>query len=311
MLAAPINARVLQALARERKSLMDLRRETGCPAQTTMRGCLRTLNEIGVVTRRRRDDFPGRLDFELTEPGRDLLVVAEVLRAWLDASPEGAVEPGSTAAKSMVKALVEGWDTNMMRALAARPLSLTELDGLISGLSYPSLERRLTAMRLAGQVEKTAGRGGGTPYAVTDWLRRAVAPLAAGARWEREHLRDLVAPVGPRDVETAFLLTVPMLRLPVHFTGSCRLAMEVGNGEGQGSAGVVARVEEGRIARCVTRLEGDTDAWASGPAHAWMTAVIEGNTRGLEFGGDRHLAAGLTEGLHEELFEPGDRAAVA
>ncbi len=40
----------------------------------------------------------------------------------------------------------------MLRALAAGSLSLTELDRLIGALSYPSLERRLVAMRLAGLV---------------------------------------------------------------------------------------------------------------------------------------------------------------
>ena len=60
-----------------------------------------------------------------------------------DNAPEGPLALGSSTAKSAIKALVEGWGTNMIRALAARPLSLTELNGLISGLSYPSLERRL------------------------------------------------------------------------------------------------------------------------------------------------------------------------
>ena len=51
----------------------------------------------------------------------------------------------------------------MMRALAARPLSLTELDSLISDLSYPALERRLSSMRIAGLVEAQPSQRGRRP----------------------------------------------------------------------------------------------------------------------------------------------------
>jgi DNA-binding HxlR family transcriptional regulator len=302
LLAIPINVHVLQALAEGPKSLIDLRREIGSPPQTTLRGYLRALDETGVVTRSRRDDFASGLDFELTGRGRDLLAVTDALRVWLATAPDGPLQPGTSSAKSVVKALVEGWGTNMMRALAARPLSLTELDSLITGLSYPSLERRLAAMRLAGQVEKMPGRGGGTPYVVTEWLRRAVAPLAAATRWERQHLREDAAPLGHRDVEAAFLLAMPMLRLPGEMSGSCRMAVELGNGDGHDRAGVTGEVEGGRITQCVARLETGPDAWASGPAQAWLGAVIDHDTIGLDLGGDSHLAGAVIEGLHGALF---------
>lgn len=302
LLATPINVHVLEALAARPRSLMDLRRETGSPPQATMRSYLRTLDETGVVRRQRREGFPGSLDIELTGSGRDLLSVTGALRVWLAAAPEGPLRPGSTAAKSAVKALVEGWSTTMMRALAAGPLSLTELDSLIAAVSYPSLERRLAAMRLAGQVEKTPGRGKGTPYAVTEWLRRAVAPLCAAARWERRHLGQLAAPIGYRDVEAALLLAVPMLRLPGDVSGSCRLAVQLRNRDGHGLAGVMVSVEEGRITQCIARLEGRPDAWATGPAQAWLAGMIERDFKGLELGGDCRLATELVEGLHGVLF---------
>jgi DNA-binding HxlR family transcriptional regulator len=309
LLAIPINVHILEALAKQPKSLMDLRRETGSPPQATMRGYLRTLDKTGVVTRRRRDVFPGSLDLELTASGRELLKVTEAMRVWLSAAPEGPLQLGSAAAKSAIKALVEGWATNMLRAIAGRPLSLTELDSLIPGLSYPSLERRLAAMRLAGQVQKMPGRGRGTPYTVTGWLRRAVAPLSAAARWERQHLGERAAPIVYRDVEAAFLLAVPMLRLPTEVTGSCRMAVQLRNGDGHGVGGVMVTVEEGRIAQCIARLEGHPDTWANGSATAWLAAVIEGDTRGLEIGGDTRLATELIGGLHGVLFGAGDSSA--
>ena len=95
--------------------------------------------------------------------GRELLEVAERLELWLAQAPDGPISLESGAAKGAVKALVDGWGSTMMRALAARPLSLTELDGIIADLSYPALERRLSSMRMAGLVEAAAEQGLGHP----------------------------------------------------------------------------------------------------------------------------------------------------
>jgi DNA-binding HxlR family transcriptional regulator len=302
LLSTPLNVHVLQALAEGPRSLIDLRREAGSPPQTTMRGHLRTLTETGILVRRRRNDFPGSLDFELTAVGRELWTVGRVLDGWLRAAPEGPLPLGSNAAKSAVKALIEGWATSMVRALAARPLSLTELNGLISGLSYPSLERRLGAMRLAGQIRRTPVRGRGTPYAVTDWLRRAIAPLGAAARWERLHAAAETEPIKRLDAEAAFLLAIPLLELPEEASGACRLAVEVGPTQGEQLAGVVVEVHEGRLVSCVANVQGQADAWASGSAQGWLRAVIEQDTERLEVGGNCQLAQALVEGLHGALF---------
>lgn len=306
LLAVPLNVSILGALADEPKRLMDLRRETGSPPQTTLRKHLRGLTEIGVLEKRRREAFPGVLEYQLGSAGPDLLEVNEVLAAWLMEAPDGPLGPGDHAAKGTITALIEGWGTQMLRALAARPLSLTELDDLISGISYPSLERRLAAMRLAGLVEAVPGEGRGTPYTVTEWSRRAVGPITAAACWEQRHLRDLhgeVRSLGKQDVEAAFLLAVPMLRLPADLSGACRLSMEVQNGNGPTFAGVLVDVEEGRIASCGSRLEGDAAAWASGSAPAWLRAVITHDTGSLEVGGDLQLARGFLDDLHGALFQ--------
>lgn len=303
MLATPINVYVLQALAEGPRSLVDLRREAGSPPQTTMRGHLRTLAQTDVLVRRRRNDFPGSLDFELTPVGHELWAVAQVVNAWLRAAPEGPLTLGSGAARSAVKALVEGWGTSMVRALAARPLSLTELNGLISGLSYPSLERRLGAMRLAGLIERIPGRGRGTPYTVTGWMRQAIAPLGVAARWERLHAATETVPIKRLDAEAAFLLVIPLLRLPADLSGSCRLAVEVGSANGaERLAGVLVGVEEGRIVSCVASVRGHADAWVSGSSPAWLRAVIEQDAELLEMGGDCALAQALLDGLHGTLF---------
>jgi DNA-binding HxlR family transcriptional regulator len=302
LLSTPLNVHVLQALAEGPRTLTDLRREAGSPPQTTMRGHLRALTETGVLIRRRQNDFPGSLDFELTPVGQELWAVARILEAWLRASPQEPLSLGTSAAKSAVKALVEGWDTSIVRALAARPLSLTELNGLISGLSYPSLERRLVAMRLAGQIERTPGPGRGTPYGVTDWLRRAIAPLGAAARWERDHAPAVTPPVRRLDAEAAFLLAIPLLQLSEDVSGACRLAVELGSANGERLAGVLVEVREGKVVSCVAKVQGHADAWASGSAPAWLRAVIEQDLERLEMGGDCKLTRALLDGLHGTLF---------
>jgi DNA-binding HxlR family transcriptional regulator len=300
LLATPLNVAILQSLAAGPLTLMDLRRATGSPSQTTLRNNLRSLTELGAIHKRHRNDFPGPIDYELTKSGRDLLEVANVLAMWLSASPHGSVPLGSTAAKSAINAFLDGWSTSMLRALAARPLSLTELDSLIAGVSYPSLERRLGAMRLAGQVEKRRTGGRGTPYAVTDWLRAAIAPLVAAVSWERRHASQLVNPVTSRDVEGTFLLVLPSVRLPEEFSGRCRLAVEMA--EPGRLVGVLAEVERGKVIACTSRLHGTPNAWAVGSVHAWLQAVIERDPARLDLGGARDFAGALIDGLSQTFF---------
>lgn len=304
MLSMPLNVHALQALE-EPTSLLDLRRAVGSPPQTTIRGHLRNLSEIGAIERVRRSDFPLSVDYALADPGRELLGVARVLQRWLDESPEGPLALGDRAAKSAVKALVDGWSAGIVRALAARPLSLTALNTLITGLNYPSLERRLAAMRLAGQIEASPCKGRGTPYRGTEWLGRAVGPLAAAARWERDHVAARTTPISRIDVEAAFLLTVPMMRLSPDVSGTCRMAVEMrGAGGGKSSVvGVLVSVEEGRVASCVSRLQGLADGWASGTANAWMDAVGGREVEALEVGGDCELVRDLVDGLGGALFK--------
>jgi DNA-binding HxlR family transcriptional regulator len=307
LLSVPLNVHVLTALAEEPKSLIDLRRAVGSPPQTTMRGHMRELTRLGVLERRRHADFPGTVDFELGPAGRDLIGVVHVLQSWLSSAPYGPLQPGSVAARSAIKALAEGWSSSIVRALAAQPLSLTELNQLISSLNYPSLERRLSALRLTGQIEPCPNGGRSTPYVATDWLRRAIAPLAAAARWERKHAPEESAPIGRLDIESAFLLSVPMLRISPELSGACRLAVYSGGGGEHRLAGVVARIKEGRVVSCTSRLEGDADAWATGSAAAWLRAVMERAADHLEVGGDTALAAELISGLPGALFSVRER----
>ncbi len=304
LLAAPLNVSILTTLAREPATLAELRQAVGAPPQTTVRKHLAALADAGIVSRERRGGVPGTATFELCRPGRDLVGVSRLLDAWLAAAPAGSVELGSVAAKSAIKALVEGWSTTLLRALAARPFSLTQLDALISGISYPSLERRLLAMRMTGQVEAASSSGRGTPYAVTDWLRRAVAPLVSAACWERRHLPERTVPITRIDIETAFLLAVPTMELDADLSGVCQLAVESTGGGERRRVGVLAGIEEGRVAYCRARLEGEATGWAIGSVNAWFRSIGDSRFHDLEAGGDRELVSAVVAGLHSSLAKP-------
>jgi DNA-binding HxlR family transcriptional regulator len=305
LLSIPLNVHILRALEDGPLGATELRRAAGSPPETTLRRYVRSLSEVGALERRRDQGFSASVDHELTDAGRDLLAAADVLQRWLGECPEGPVALGSTAAKSFVKALVDAWSTNIVRALAARPLSLTELNRLLPAINYPSLERKLAAMKHAGLAEICEGNGRGTPYGPSGWLRCSAAPLAAAAAWERRHLPGEKPSIGKVDIEAALLLTVPPLRLPEELSGRCRLVFEI---RAQGSlelAGIVAEVEEGEVTRCTSRLDGWADAWISGTPPAWLERLLQDRPGGLEIGGDAELAESLLAGLQRTQVKVG------
>jgi DNA-binding HxlR family transcriptional regulator len=300
-----LNGLVLRALADGPMRLAELRREVGGPAQTTLRGNLASLIEIGVLARRGRDGKPSVLENELTPLGRELLRVGDALEQWLARAPAGPIAFESAAGKAAIKALVGGWNSTVVRALAARPLTLTELDRLIDSFTYPALERRLGAMRLAEQIEPSPnGDRKRRPYTVTSWLREAIGPLVAAARCERRHIADHTAPIARIDVEAAFLLAAPLLRLTNGAAGFCQLMVQAGgNGAGPARApGAQFEVENRRVTSCVARVEAQPSTWVSGSATAWLDAMIEREAELLDFGGDVDLGREIVYGLHDGLF---------
>jgi DNA-binding HxlR family transcriptional regulator len=303
VLATPLNFQILQALAERPMRLAELRKRTGLPAQTTLRGHLASLADTGVLTKRPTQQMPYAVENELTPMGLELLEVAGQLELWLGQAPDGPISLESGAAKGAVKALIDGWGSTMMCALAADPRSLTELDSLISNLSYPALERRLSSMRIAGLVEAQPSRGTGTPYAVTDWARRGVGPLAAASRCELIHMGQDVAPLTEVDIEAALLLATPLVGLSGDVAGSCQLEVEASPGLVPRPTGVQVTFERGKVVSCVSRLEARPTAYAVGPAVKWFNAVRHGEIGQLRFGGSRRFAEDVVSGLHATFVQ--------
>jgi DNA-binding HxlR family transcriptional regulator len=303
LLARALYGAILRALTDGPMRLTELRSAAGGPAQTTLRGSLGLLAEIGALDRQRANGRANALRNTLTPVGRELIFVVETLEEWLDCAPRGPVRLDSEAGKATIRALVSGWDSTMLRALAARTLSLTELDNLINAVSYPSLERRLGAMRLAGQIKALRkGSVGGTPYAVTGWLRQGMAPLIAAARCERRHMQEATAPLTRIDVETILLLAAPLLSLPPQVSGTCQLVAHGGPGTSW-SAGVHLSFEGGKLAACTSQLRPDPGSSVEGPANAWLEALVEEGGEGLlEVGGRGAIGLEAVGGLRRALF---------
>jgi DNA-binding HxlR family transcriptional regulator len=302
LFSTALNGLVLSSLAKGPKRLAELRRQVGGPAQTTLRGNLRTLIGIGALEKRRSNGNGGMVDHALTPAGAELLRVANGLDAWLSCAPDGPVRIDSETGKATVKALVGGWESTMLRALAAGPFSLTELDNLITAFSYPSLERRLGAMRLVGCVTPVEGNGGGTPYEVTDWLRRGMAPLLAAVRCERRHLAGDTAPLTRLDVETILLLSAPLVSFESTAAGTSQLCVFAGNGSQRRLAGVSLTVDGGRLAKISSNLESRPPSLVRGSAADWLDALVEGDTGRLEVRGEDSLTHAFVDSLHTALF---------
>lgn len=302
LLSTPLNLNVLQALSDRPMRLAELRQVTGLPAQTTLRGHLGGLEELGAVAKRPTQQMPYAVENELTPMGNELLDVARSLEVWLRYAPKGPISLESGTARGVVKAFVDGWGSTIVRNLATRPMSLTELDREIVDLSYPALERRLSSMRMAGLVEAQPGNGSGTPYGLTEWARRGIRPLAAAVHCERVHMGHRAAPVTEIDIEGAFLLATPLVALADGSSGTCQLEVEAAPGL-RNQSGVKVEVERGRVVSCDCDLVDDRPSYAVGTTNKWFTAITEGELEQLRFGGGKEFAKSFVLAMHLTLKE--------
>jgi hypothetical protein len=236
-----------------------------------------------------------------TPAGREVPFVGVVLQRWLDSCPEGPVELGPDAGPVLAP-LLTGWCSMVTHALAAEPLTAAETQEAIQVLDLDTVEARIELMEEAGQVEALPSPDGEPRYAVTEWLRLGIAPLAAAARMELRHPPGDTAAVAALDVEASFLLTLPLLELPVELSGSCSMAVELDEGVSGSPAGVTVRIENGLVVSCEQHLDEDADAWVTGSAGDWLDTLIEPDIERVRSGGERHLAGTLLQELHETLF---------
>jgi DNA-binding HxlR family transcriptional regulator len=308
LFANPLTARILDAHTEGPLRLTVLHDQINWAPPTTMRAAVNNLCSVGALEKAARGDGRPAGTTTLTAAGEEVIEVGHTVDRWLSLCPTGPIAPNTEEAKSAIKALAGGWNTMLMRALAHRPFTLTSLAKLISDVSYPSLERRLVSMRAAGQIEAVEADDRGTPYMVTEWTRRAVAPLAVAGRCERRHMPEMTAPITDLEVEASFMLTLPLAPLPKTANGALMLAVQTEGDEsqkqGRNLVGVTVEVEHGEIVSSAPRINQNPPTWALGTAGDWLDVVIDGNFTELRFGGARpQLAADMVRGLHFALFD--------
>ncbi len=299
-----LNARILRAHRDTPLSSGGIERRLGWAPKASLRLATANMREIGALAvDDRGSDSQGTVT-HLTEAGSGLLDLADVLERWLGQSPFGPMPLHDTPARGMVRALVAGWDSTIVRSLAERPQTLSELSASIPEHSYPTLKRRLAKLRSANLVSPVGEGGRTTALEATLWLRHAIGPISAAARWEQEYLAE-PGPIARHEVEAAFLLVVPLLRLSGSASGVCALAGPT-PGEQREEPGVAAvslELDRGRVVSCVSGAKRNPTAWALGTPGAWFDAIVDGEVESLRLGGDDPaLALEVVKGMHEALF---------
>lgn len=293
-----LDARVLYAHADGPLTPRDLEEAFGWAPQSSLRATVSRLCELGALARIGEGSVGAPT--ELTAAGRALLPIAQALEQWFGSAPGGSIPLDDPAAQGIVRVLIAGWDSTVIRALAERPRTLIELSGEISALSYPALKRRLAKLRSTHLIAPIE-HDGGMAYVASDWLRNAVVPLILAIRWERGHDVESMTRV---DIEAAFLLALPLPELPVRSAGSCALAVLASEERTRAKrdvAGVVVEVKRGKVVSYNVGATAPT--WALGTVDAWLSALVDGERDTLRFGGATpHLATNIVKALHATLF---------
>lgn len=256
--------------------------------------------EILLAMTNRVLEMDGR-QYTIGNEGREALFVAAVIERWLGQAPDGPIEYGSALAKRTVAVLGEGWSAAVVHALAREPMTSAELDEAVDGLERRQLQRHLVAMRGVGLLE-ALGEGGETLYAMTDWLRRGIAPLIASARLERGKDVEGATPVDGFDVEAGFRMALGLVEAPEELSGVCRLRLNLDKDREDRLSGVTAVLERGQVVACEAEFERKADAWAHGSLNAWLDTVIDLDAKAIGTGGDAWLTGALVRAIHAALF---------
>jgi hypothetical protein len=239
----------------------------------------------------------------LTPAGREVPFVNAVLADWLARCPAGPLTLGEGTGGE-ISVLLYGWVSMVTHSLAGGPLSVEQVCDAVQIVDPTIVDELIDLMEDAGLLEEADG---GVPdeeqhVQATEWLRRGVAPIAAAARIELRHPPGDTAPIAALDVEAAFRLTLPLMKLPRKLSGTCALAVELDEGVAGSPAGVTVQVESGRVVSCERGLDEDADAWATGSAAEWLDTLIERKVMRVRTGGNRKLARRLLQELHKTLF---------
>ena len=246
-------------------------------------------------------DMDGEV-YTISDEGREALFVAAAIERWLGDAPDGPIEYESAAAAGAVAALLGGWSAAVVHGLAREPMTSAELHAAIDGIGRRRLQIQLSAMHGAGLLE-ALGEGEEALYAMTDWLRRGIAPLITAARLERVQEMEGATPIDGSDVEAGFRMALALVELPEALAGVCSLRVKPDGQQGP-PGGVTASIERGEVVSCEAGVEQKANAWALGSLDDWLDAVIDQDAEAVRTGGDNWLTDALINALHHALFSP-------
>jgi DNA-binding HxlR family transcriptional regulator len=306
LLADPVSVSILRQLASGPLESTELLDRVDLVSRSTYFERMRDLEELSLLRRQRRGDVPPVAECGLAAPGQSLLPVARHLDAWLAGAPQGPLALGDAYATLRVKALAVAWGSTLLRWLAERPRSLTELEQLVHIFGYRKLERVLRDLVKAGLVERVPAKGRVYPYRLTEWARRAAGLLVAAMRWERQAIPGRSAVVRSIEAEGVMLLGLPLVKLDTKTSAVCALLVDADLPGGDSLGGAVVRLVDGRpiswgapseLPPGAAELE--ADCWIRGSTSAWLGIRSEAPNPTLRRGGDVDLAEMLIAALRE------------
>ncbi len=226
---------------------------------------------------------------------------AALLVRWLAECPDGPLSP-SHEARPVLTALVDGWDSTAIHALAGGPVTVGDV---AEAIGAPRLEPAAAALREMQQtelVELLPEPGGDPRFAPTEWLRLAIGPLAATALVEIEEPPAGAVPIDRFDIEAAFRLSLPLIpRLDPEISHLCRLIVTMPDRRAD-QGGVVALIERGEVASVSSDLTIHSPTFAGGSPQAWIETLIDPSKPQLSAGGNLEVLGAIVAGLHEQLF---------
>jgi DNA-binding HxlR family transcriptional regulator len=306
LLADPASVSILRQLASGPLEGAELLDRVDFVSRSTYFERMRDLEELSLIGRTRRGEVPPVAECRLETPGERLLPVARRLDAWLADAPRCPLRLGEAYATATVKALAVAWGSTLLRWLAERPRTLTELEQLIHVFGYRKLERILRDLVKAGLVERALVKGRLSLYSVTEWARWTAGLLTAAMRWERQEIAKRSASVSSVEAEGVMLLGLPLVELPADVNGTCALLIHADLPERKGLGGALVRLMNGHPVSWkaaggleVEVVEREADCWVRGSALAWLGVHPAAPGPPFRAGGNTGLAEKIMVALRD------------
>jgi DNA-binding HxlR family transcriptional regulator len=281
VLAAGCTLAVLDELALGTARPVELGRRLPESAHSAIMRALAGLASLDAVSRRRHGGVPHRTTYTLTLAGLQLLDLTAAAARWESRYPPAGGEQAPPGAWPL-RLLGDAHARAILLALAERELTLPELHGAWSSqLGRSALRKRLAALTGNGTVRR-ARSSGATRYELDPRARALTRTALLAGRWELTHARPRDARPAA-DLESAFRMILPALRIDPASRGRCRLILDA---PGARSALLLA-ADRGRLPPLCAA--GAAEAQLSASPREWCRALLDG-AGALETVGNRRLA---------------------